>query len=74
MTNRKFITPTVNFQGRFNQFGRLLKNLWRLHVEADIFHHYTETATGLTAEYKSVIGFGTAEVVYDDEAIKGLNF
>ena len=42
-------------------------------VEADIFHRYTETGTGLTAEYESIIGFGAAEVVYNEEAVKGLD-
>jgi len=42
-------------------------------VEASIFHRYTETETGLTTEYESVIGFGTAVVVHDDEAVKGLD-
>lgn len=42
-------------------------------VETDIFHRYAETATGLTTEYESVIGFGTAAAVYDDEAVKGLD-
>jgi len=42
-------------------------------VETDIFHRYAETATGVTTEYESVIGFGTAEVVHDEEAIKGLS-
>jgi len=42
-------------------------------VEADIFHRYAETGTGLTCEYESIIGFGIAEVVYDDEAKKGLD-
>ena len=43
-------------------------------VEADIFHRYKETSRGgLTTEYESVIGFGTAEVVHDDEAVKGLD-
>jgi hypothetical protein len=42
-------------------------------VEADIFHRYAETAAGLTAEYESVIGFGTAEAVRDDEAVRGLD-
>jgi hypothetical protein len=42
-------------------------------VETDIFHRYAETGTGLTTEYESVIGLGTAEVVYGDEAVKGLD-
>jgi len=42
-------------------------------VEAGIFHRYAETATGLTAEYESVIGFGAAEVVHGEEAVRGLD-
>jgi len=43
-------------------------------VEADIFHRYAETGTGgLTTEYESVIGFGTAKVVHGEEAVKGLD-
>jgi len=42
-------------------------------IEADIFHRYAETKTGLTTEYESVIGFGIAEVVHGDEAIKGMD-
>jgi len=41
-------------------------------VEADIFHHYAETNTGLTAKYESVIGFGVAEIIEGEEAAKGL--
>ncbi|MCL2397374.1 MAG: pyridoxamine 5'-phosphate oxidase family protein [Defluviitaleaceae bacterium] len=42
-------------------------------VEAGIFHRYAETGTGVTAHYESVIGFGTAEVIYGDEAVRGLD-
>ena len=42
-------------------------------AEASIFHKYVETETGLSAEYESVIGFGTAEVVAGEEAVKGLD-
>jgi len=42
-------------------------------IEADIFHRYTETQTGLTTEYESVIGFGVADVICDEEAVKGLD-
>ena len=42
-------------------------------VEADIFHGYAETETGLTAEYESIIGFGTASAVHGGEAVKGLD-
>ena len=42
-------------------------------IETDIFHTFTETETGLTTEYESIIAFGIAEVVYGDEAIKGMD-
>ena len=42
-------------------------------VEADIFHRYVQTAVGITTEYESVIGFGTAEAVHGAEVIKGLD-
>jgi len=45
----------------------------RVCVDASIFHEYIETETGLSAKYESVIGFGTAEVVVGEEAVKGLD-
>ncbi|MCL2851862.1 MAG: pyridoxamine 5'-phosphate oxidase family protein [Defluviitaleaceae bacterium] len=43
-------------------------------VEAGIFHRYTETDKGgLTTLYESVIGFGEAEAVDGEEAVKGLD-
>ena len=42
-------------------------------VEADIFHGYKETAVGVTAESESIIGFGTAVLIYGSEAVKGLD-
>ncbi|MCL2421358.1 MAG: pyridoxamine 5'-phosphate oxidase family protein [Defluviitaleaceae bacterium] len=42
-------------------------------VEADIFHHYIEKGITASACYESVIGFGIAEVVHEDEAAKGLD-
>jgi nitroimidazol reductase NimA-like FMN-containing flavoprotein (pyridoxamine 5'-phosphate oxidase superfamily) len=42
-------------------------------VEADIFHRYAETEAGLTTEYESIIGFGLAETVEDEEAVKGMD-
>jgi hypothetical protein len=42
-------------------------------VETDIFHRYAETGTGLTTEYESIIGYGLAELIHDDEAVKGLD-
>ena len=51
----------------------LLDNNSHVCVETDIFHRYAETETGPTAEYESIIGFGTAAVVYGAEAVKGLD-
>ena len=42
-------------------------------VEADIFHRYAEVADSLTTEYESVIGFGAAEVICGEDAIKGID-
>jgi len=42
-------------------------------VEAGIFHKYDETDTGLTTEYESIIGFGTAAMVHGEDAVRGLN-
>ena len=44
-------------------------------VEADIFHGNvkSEMTGGITAHYESVIGRGTAEVVYGEEAVKGMD-
>jgi len=43
-------------------------------VEAGIFHRYAETPMGgLTTVYESVIGFGTAEIVEGDDAVRGLD-
>ena len=41
-------------------------------VEADIFHNYAGTGHGVTAEYESVIGFGTARAVEGEEAVRGI--
>ena len=42
-------------------------------IEADIFHRYTETNTGLTCEYESIIGYGKAIEIEGKEAIQGLD-
>ena len=42
-------------------------------VETDILHRYSETSTGVTAEYESFIGFGRITRVYDGEACRGLD-
>lgn len=40
--------------------------------ETDILTSYKDTGHSVTADYKSVIAFGTAERVYGDEIVKGL--
>ena len=42
-------------------------------IEATIFHRYVGTDTNPSTEYESVIGFGTAQLIHGDEAIKGMN-
>ncbi|MDR0778588.1 MAG: pyridoxamine 5'-phosphate oxidase family protein [Methanomassiliicoccaceae archaeon] len=44
-------------------------------VEASIFHRFIKVPrfNNLTTEYESFIGFGEANIAYDDEAIKGLD-
>lgn len=41
-------------------------------VEADLFHGYVELGHGITTDYESVIGFGTAEIVEGSDAVHGL--
>ena len=41
-------------------------------VEADIFHGYAGTRQSLTAEYESFIGFGRAELITGEDAVKGM--
>jgi len=49
----------------------------RVCVEADILHGYADYGDGdgrsVTAEFESVIGFGTAEAVTGEEAEKGID-
>lgn len=42
-------------------------------VETDIFHGYAGTQNSLTAEYESFIGFGRAESVTGEDAVKGMD-
>ena len=42
-------------------------------AEADICHRFADTGLGVTTVYESVIGFGTAEKIFDEEAAKGLD-
>lgn len=51
----------------------LLKRNSHVCVEADILRGYRDTGHSVTADYKSVIGFGVAEEVTDfAERVKGL--
>lgn len=42
-------------------------------VEADIFHRYAQVPNGITTVYESLIGYGRAQKVSGDEAVKGLD-
>lgn len=44
----------------------------RVCVEAEVFHRYLGKGDSATAEYESVIGFGTAKRVYSEEAAEGI--
>ncbi|MGN1372746.1 MAG: pyridoxamine 5'-phosphate oxidase family protein [Candidatus Coproplasma sp.] len=44
----------------------------RVCVEADILNGYKATERGVTADYESVIGFGTAKEVTGDDAVHGI--
>lgn len=51
----------------------LIKRNNHVCVEADLLRGYRDTGHSVTADYKSVIGFGTAEKVTDAaERVKGL--
>jgi len=65
----------VYFHGARDGFKHtLINNSGNVCVEADILHRYAETPSGgLTAKYESVIGFGIAEEITGDEAIRGLD-
>ena len=41
-------------------------------VESDMLHKYTTVGNHLTAEYESFIGFGKAQRITGDEALKGI--
>lgn len=45
----------------------------RVCVEADVLSNYVDTGHSVTADYKSVIAFGTAERVYGEELVHGLD-
>lgn len=44
----------------------------RVCVEASLLHGYRGAGNGITADYESVIGFGTAEICGDEEAAHGV--
>ena len=50
----------------------LIQKKPRVCVESDILHRYMAVGNNITAEYESFIGFGKAERVTGDEAVKGL--
>jgi len=63
----------IYFHGANEGFKHaLLEHNNHVCVEADIFHKYITTDVSLSAEYESVIGFGTAEIVEGDEAAKAM--
>lgn len=41
-------------------------------VEGSVFHRFVPVEDSATTEYESIIGFGIAETIVDDEAIHGL--
>ena len=51
----------------------LLKANPKVCVEIDGMDGYVETARGVTTNYRSFIGFGTAEVADYDDTVKGLD-
>lgn len=44
----------------------------RVAVEADMLDGYVKTEHGVTADYKSVIAYGHAEMVYGEQAVHGI--
>lgn len=50
----------------------LLRRNPRVCVEAGIFHRYAQVPNGITTQYESVIGFGTASLVEGGEAAHGV--
>lgn len=64
----------IYFHGAREGFKHeLLEGDNRVCVEADICHGFAEYKSSVTAEYESVIGFGRAVLVRDDEAAHGLD-
>lgn len=44
----------------------------KLCVEADVLNGYKKTERGVTADYESVIAYGQAREVFDEEAVRGI--
>lgn len=64
---------TIYFHGAKDGLKHTLINRDnRVCVEVDYFKGYKEIAGHVTCEYESVIGYGNAEVITGDEAVKGL--
>ena len=51
----------------------LLAKDGRVCVEADLCHGFAQSEKGVTTLYESMIGFGRAEKITGEEAVKGLN-
>lgn len=51
----------------------LIKANPKVCVEVDGMNGYAETARGVTTNYRSFIGFGTAEIADYDDTVKGLD-
>ena len=45
----------------------------RVCAEADLCHGFAQSKNGVTTLYESMIGFGRAEKITGEEAVKGLN-
>lgn len=51
---------------------RLISQNNRVCIEADILNGYKKTEHGVTADYESVIAYGTAQEVYGEDAVHGI--
>lgn len=59
-------------RAREGKKARLIDRNNAVCVEADVLKGYVSTEHSVTADYKSVIGFGHAQLVSGEEAIHGL--
>lgn len=50
----------------------LIRNNPKVCVETDAMNGYAQTKNGVTTDYRSFIGFGTAEIADYDDTVKGL--